>query len=321
PGFGGFERIRHTVSPLITWDWSPETEVPEDYANAFRTSGSGKVASPATNVLRISLSQNFEAKKKRAPGDTLGTTQQQKIRLLSINTSGIGYDFVRAKEDSLTGWMDASIGNTLASDLLPGFDFSMSHGLWDGPVGVQGTKFDLFLQSINAGFMIDGSTIRGIGALFGLSDRPTDPATGPVPGQPLPSGPLTDPRQMMQQRTLAMSNQLSGARRAFNMRVNYSLNRTRPAVDSLPVISSSTLNLVTQLSPTRYWGINWITQYNITTGKFESNTLNLTRDLHDWRAGFNFVRNPNGNFAFYVSIHLIDLPDLKVDYNQRTTAR
>lgn len=321
PGFGGFERIRHTISPLITWDWSPETEVPEEYANAFRTSGSGKVASPATNVLRISLSQNFEAKQKRAPGDTLGTTQQKKIRLLSINTSGISYDFERAKQDSLTGWMDASIGNTLASDLLPGFDFSMSHGLWDGPVGVQGTKFDLFLQSINAGFMIDGSTLRGIGGLFGLGDRPTDPATGPVPGQPLPSGPLTDPRQLMQQRTLAMSNQLSGARRAFNMRINYTLNRTRPAVDSLPVVSSSSLNLVTQFSPTRYWGINWITQYNVTTGKFESNTLNLTRDLHDWRAGFNFVRNPNGNFAFYVSIHLIDLPDLKVDYNQRTTAR
>jgi hypothetical protein len=217
--------------------------------------------------------------------------------------------------------MDASIGNTLASDLLPGFDFSMSHALWDGPVGVQGTKFDLFLQSINAGFMIDGSTIRGIGALFGLSDRPNEPVASPTPGQPLPSGPLTDPRQMMQQRTLAMSNQLSGAHRAFNMRINYTLNRTRPVVDTLPVISSSSLNLVTQFSPTRYWGINWITQYNITTGKFESNTLNLTRDLHDWRAGFNFVRNPNGNFAVYVSIHLIDLPDLKVDYNQRTTAR
>ncbi|MEK7381093.1 MAG: hypothetical protein AAB075_08805, partial [Gemmatimonadota bacterium] len=121
--------------------------------------------------------------------------------------------------------------------------------------------------------------------------------------------------------TLAMSNLLSGARRAFNMRVNYSLNRTRPAVDSLPVLSRSSLNLVTQFSPTRYWGITWSTQYNVTTGKFEENSLNLTRDLHDWRAGFNFVRNPNGNFAFYVSVHLVDLPDLKVDYNQRTIAR
>ena len=320
PGFAGYERVRHTFSPLISWDLLPQTEVPEAYANAFRSSGTGKVASPASNVLRISLSQNFEAKQKRAPGDTLGNTQQRKLRLLSINTSGIGYDFERTKDDSLTGWMDASISNIFASDLLPGFDFSVSHGLWDGPVGVKGSSFDLFLQSINAGFMLDASTIRGVGAILGLNDRPTAPAAGaPLPGAPIgPTGQILDPQSMMQQRTLAMSNQLSSARRPFNMRINYTLSRSRPALDSLPVVSSSSLSVTTAFSPTRYWGINWITQYNVSSGKFESNTLNLTRDLHDWRAGFNFVRNPNGNFAFYVSVHLVDLPDLKLDYSQRT---
>ena len=46
--------------------------------------------------------------------------------------------------------------------------------------------------------------------------------------------------------------------------------------------------------------------------------LGLERELHEWRAGFNFVRNPNGNFAFYFSIYLSDLPDLKFDYDQTT---
>jgi hypothetical protein len=46
--------------------------------------------------------------------------------------------------------------------------------------------------------------------------------------------------------------------------------------------------------------------------------VRLERELHEWRAGFNFVRNANGNFAFYFSIYLTDLPDLKFDYNQAT---
>ena len=49
--------------------------------------------------------------------------------------------------------------------------------------------------------------------------------------------------------------------------------------------------------------------------------VRLERELHDWRAGFNFVRNANGNFAFYFSIYLVDLPELKFDYNQATFER
>jgi hypothetical protein len=44
--------------------------------------------------------------------------------------------------------------------------------------------------------------------------------------------------------------------------------------------------------------------------------VRLERVLHEWRAGFNFVRNPNGNFAFFFSVYLSDLPDIKFDYNQ-----
>jgi len=46
--------------------------------------------------------------------------------------------------------------------------------------------------------------------------------------------------------------------------------------------------------------------------------VRLERDLHEWRAGFNFVRNPTGTFAIYFSIYLTDLPDLKFDYDQTT---
>ena len=64
--------------------------------------------------------------------------------------------------------------------------------------------------------------------------------------------------------------------------------------------------------------MNWTTQYDFNAKTFEAQTLNLTRDLHDWRATFSFLRNPNGNFSFSFLITLIDLPDLKFDYRQST---
>ncbi|MDZ4673475.1 MAG: hypothetical protein SGI84_03410, partial [Gemmatimonadota bacterium] len=88
---------------------------------------------------------------------------------------------------------------------------------------------------------------------------------------------------------------------------------------SLPTQSSITLR--TRLSPTKYWGLSWDTAYNATDKKFEYHRLSLERDLHEWRAAFNFYRNPNGNFSLFFSVFLTDLPDLKADYNQTTIAR
>ena len=78
------------------------------------------------------------------------------------------------------------------------------------------------------------------------------------------------------------------------------------------------LGFSTNFSPTPFWSLSWSSQYNITDGKFESQVVRLERELHEWRAAFNFVRNPNGNFAFYFSIYLTDLPELKFDYDQTT---
>ena len=69
------------------------------------------------------------------------------------------------------------------------------------------------------------------------------------------------------------------------------------------------------------WTVSWSSQYNITDKDFESNVVRLERNLHEWRAAFNFVRNANGNFSFYFSIFLSDMPEIKGDYNQTTFER
>ena len=106
--------------------------------------------------------------------------------------------------------------------------------------------------------------------------------------------------------------------RTFSASFNYTLTRTRPIPNRPRTPETQNLGMTTGFSPTPFWTVSWSTQYNITDGQFESQVVRLERELHEWRAGFNFVKNPNGNFAFYFSIYLTDLPDLKFDYDQTT---
>jgi hypothetical protein len=113
----------------------------------------------------------------------------------------------------------------------------------------------------------------------------------------------------------------SGSGRSFSANFNYSLSRTREVPGVTPGEDQQNLGFSTSFSPTPFWSLSWSSQYNITDREFESQVVRLERELHEWRAGFNFVRNANGNFAFYFSIYLTDLPDLKFDYDQATFER
>ena len=106
--------------------------------------------------------------------------------------------------------------------------------------------------------------------------------------------------------------------RTFTANVNYSLTRQRPREDGLEQPSRQNIGFGTMFSPTPFWGVSWQTQYNVTDKQFESHVVRLERELHEWRAAFNFVRNANGNVAFYFSVFLTDLPELKLDFNQST---
>src|SRR5262249_7564741 len=153
---------------LVDFSYAPSTSVTGAYAHAIDPSGLNTAAKsdPQTTVM-VGLSQNIEAKLKPPPGDTSGQGGR-KLRLLSINTSSIQYNFGRAKELGLTGWQTQSLTNTFASDLVPGFSLSLTHDLWNGPVGFQKSTFDPFLTNVSAGFSISGATIHGIGAILGL---------------------------------------------------------------------------------------------------------------------------------------------------------
>lgn len=318
-GIGPLGRIRHTVSPSLTYAYAPAASVPLAYARAVAAPGQPlRLRSDPTQTLTLNLSQNIEGKTRRPAGDTTDANER-KIRLLSINTSGISYDFEQAKQPGRTGWTTQTITNSLLSDLVPGFNLSLSHDLWEGVAGTEEARFSPYLSGVTASFSLSEGTFASLGRLLGLVPK----ADGPAPGGPPPGGtrqpsPFQQPEGLRRGSAFTSNQFYARGARGFNASVNYTLTRQRPTAAVPDPASQSNIALNTSFAPTRFWQVNWTTQYNGAEKRFEAQQINLTRDLHDWRATFAFTRSPNGNFAFSFLVTLIDLPDIKFDYRQST---
>jgi Tat protein translocase TatC len=322
PGFGPIQRIRHSISPTISYSYSPAASVPAEYARALAgRNGTPQFRSDPAQLLSIGLSQNFEGKARPKAGDTTSADNARKFRLLGIQTSSLQYDFEQAKQKGKTGWKTDALTNSFQSDLLPGFNLSLTHDLWRGPVGTDSAKFSPFLEAVTASFAISGNTVRSVLGLFGLVHRPD--TTGKA-GPPPPNYVASQSRFGRPPSFYGYGADQSlgfGTSRQFTANFNYSLSRQRQEGIGPAPTPQQSLGFSTAFSPTAFWTVSWSTQYNITASRFESQTVRLERVLHEWRAGFNFVRNPNGNFAFFFSVYLSDLPDIKFDYNQTSIER
>jgi hypothetical protein len=365
PGFGDYERIRHKISPSLNWAYSPAPDRTPLQDSIF---GIGNLRDQ--NRIGLSFNQTFEAKVRdrdagadaaqsgadAAQGDADTAAQAAEtdrsgeprslpaskvINLLSINTSTtFEYDFVRAREEG-RGFLTEQVNNSLRSDLLPGFQMSITHELFEtAPVapgtGAPGTgettaglaprTFSPYLTRFNASFSLDNDfwLLRllglggdgeggddpeaGIGSAGGAGDREEfdldhrNPGTGAVGagsgGRGMGAGPSS----------------------GWRATLNYSLNRPRPRPGESAVAArgQQVVNGSLAFRPTEHWSVNWNTSYSFTKGEFDAHRLTLARDLHRWQANFDFIKAPNGNFAMQFRVVLLDNPDLKVEYDQRT---
>ena len=110
--------------------------------------------------------------------------------------------------------------------------------------------------------------------------------------------------------------------RGFQTSIRYNERRVRDEGDATRTSGSNrNLGVSMSFSPTRNWALQWTTDYNLTTKEFGSNAIRLERDMNRWRATFAFVQAPNGNFAFNFFIQLLDLSELKFNYDQRSVNR
>jgi LptD protein len=159
PGFGPFTRIRHAITPQVSFNWAPAGEVSDEYLIAIGRTRKGYLGNLEQRSISFGLNQNFQAK-VRSKNDS-NPEGGQKVDLLSINSTPLSYDFVRAAEFARThghrgmaGLTTETWGYTLRSELLPGFDFSSNYSLFSGSTLSDTAKFKPFLTSISASFSI-----------------------------------------------------------------------------------------------------------------------------------------------------------------------
>jgi Tat protein translocase TatC len=333
PGFGPLARIRHSISPLVSWQYAPGAKVPEAYARALDPTGRTLNArSDPQQTISLGFSQNFEAKLKPPPGDTASDREPRKIRLLSINTSGISYNFEQAKQPHRVGWQTGTISNTFLSELLPGFQLGIVHDLWKGQVGTDSAKFDPFLQSVSASFQVGPGTVAGIARLLGLKGRPppepppdtTQTGTAGAPGNDFRryQGSTRQPYGPGSGRYGTGGYGAPGGGN-FSLGVTFSSSRSRgdTTFQLKHQAGRQTAGLNMSFSPTRNWTANWGTSYDFVTRQFAYHSVSFQRDLRRWHASFVFAKTGTGNFAFSFNITLTDQPDIKFDYDQHTYVR
>ncbi len=346
-GFGSYDRIRHKLTPSIDYRYAPSV-TPTDLQVAVFGAGEQK----ARNVITLGINQTFEAKRSinaqaaaPDPGvfDSIAadstalqappldptapaprTAAEEIINLLSLRTQAVTYDFVRGGDGRfIDGFQTTSIRNSITSDLLRGLSVDVTHNLF-GEDDAGDRTWDPLLTSMNLSFSMNNRTnILGFLPFIGGDKAPEefedeefrDELDDVSPNDPS----MIVPGQGNLDRDAQRENELRQRRRSgstgqWNLSLSYSLNRVRDQETPASQMLRSTL----RFKATENWDVNWRTSFDVANGDFLDHSIRLTRDLGRWEARFDFLQTATGNWSFRFNVALIDLRDLKFEYDQRS---
>ena len=357
PGIGPMSRLRHRLSPSISYRYSPKAALSSADSAKLRLLNLAQ-AGREVNQISIGISQTIEGKYREdektegmnADSAAIDSTnvdptkprrlpQARKVTILSLNTDAIAYDFVAAREGGL-GYQTTQITNTVNSDLLRGLQLSITHELFAPDTfktplpGGFGHKRDFspHLSRVNASFSLNNNS--WLFRMFGLGKHTEPPPqtgsretadTADAQGRPRPSNAARPEFGLIGTRGAESGPPSRGPIGSWNASFNLSLERPRKGEDTQPAAFHQIANqmITTNLTfqPTAQWNVNWSTGYSFSTSKFTDHVLTFTRQMHDWDANFNFVKAQNGNFSFVFNVKLRANPDIKFDYSQRSNVR
>jgi hypothetical protein len=134
----------------------------------------------------------------------------------------------------------------------------------------------------------------------------------PVGGHIVDFDPTANCATITQGNPILLNQCVQDARLGSNTATPVTSSTAGGTVYRIPSQTNIGSNLGFDLTPR--WTVSWNTNYDVVRHEFAMHQVGLQRDLHDWRAIFNFTQSPNGNFAFSFSIALKAQPDLKFDY-------
>lgn len=162
-GIGPIAAIRHSITPQITYSYSPKAFVSDAYLGALGRTRAGYLGALPQNRVSLTLNQVFEAKLRTDTSAVPGAVPK-KIKLLSVNFSPIEYDFELAKATGRLGFATERFSYNLTSDLLPGLSFHVDYSLFDAPVISDTAHFSPYPETVGAALSL-GHGSGGLGLL------------------------------------------------------------------------------------------------------------------------------------------------------------
>ena len=232
PGIGPIERIRHSVSPTISYSYAPRGRIDDAFLAAINRSRLGYLGDLQQNMVTLGLNQVFEAKLRSAADTAPGAGE--KIRLLTVSTQSVSYDFERARKTgrTLSGFTSDSWGYGLRSDLLPGFDVNVAYDLFEGNPVSDTARFKPYRTNVSAqlSFGRDRNPFAMLTRVFGKAVPATGGDTVLTVQDPNEGPPSALVQSAQQTAGTTLSRSPLGVRTggAWEMSLSFSAQRSRP---------------------------------------------------------------------------------------------
>jgi len=174
PGFLGVSRFRNSITPLITVNYSPASNVSNTFLLANGQNPTGYLGNLEQESVTLNLSTSIEAKLRDGP-DT-NPDAGTKIKLLAIALDPLTYDFARASYPipgttrHASGLTDDNFGYTVRTDLIPGFSLRESWSLFQGNSESDSAVFAPYPTQLNASMSFGKNTnpLMGFAKLLGF---------------------------------------------------------------------------------------------------------------------------------------------------------
>jgi hypothetical protein len=304
---GPFQAMRHTVAPSVSVNYAPK---PTFW-------GASSVATAnlrETFFVNVNLQQDLDVKiatedpgeVAEQPADTTAGEDGEAappreiptrtVNLLNV-TNSLGYDVAAAREPGKIGLSELStrIGSGYGESFTLGATLGHSLVEFDS---LGNESFSPFLARVTTDF-----SIRGGGGVAFRGDRGRDAFAGRG---------AEDQEVEAQEAAAAESETGIGP---WSLNLTHSWTRDREGVNN-----RQSLGIGAQLRPTPAWAMNYQTNYDITNGQFQGQTMSLVRQLHDWTASLNvsfFPAEPQNRVLVTFTVFLTEAPDFEVPYRIR----
>ena len=318
PGILGVSAVRHTVSPSISYSYTPDfsesfwgyygtyvnSEGNEVNYNKFEREIFGGPGRGETQNISFSVSNIFEMKTTANPSDT--TSKEQKIQLLNLDAS-LSYNFAAdsVKFSPLSLGFRTQVGNWFS------FNGSSSYTLYD--VNEAGQSIDKFLIDQGKGLLrLTNFSFSVSTSLSGEKLKSSEPETEAYVNQ--------ENEFQLGQAGQVYKGIYDTKDPDFtipwdiSLNYNYTLSKFNPSNVTTRSNLSSSLNF--NITPN--WKFSFSGSYDFDSKKFAAPQIRVSRDLHCWI--MNFTWNPIGTYrgyTFEIRVKAPQLQDLKITKRDR----